>query len=561
MRKLFALSLLLSLSAFADDQSYRSMQSGPYGGTTPVTDHGLHGEGQIVAVLDTGVDYDSCYFTESDGSRPPVNTGTPAGGLAWSNVDLSRRKIVAYDFLYSCDQFPTAQGCESPNDPTAWDNTGHGTHNAATIAGDFTIGVGAPIVHDFGDGLATGAKLIVQDGGFIGGDNCSQRPGFGCPVDLTPILDQAYRQGARIHSNSWGDRQGAPPTQIPPTGNYSASARDVDAFVYSHPDMLVIFNTGNYGTTADVPPTAPPLMSLSAPGDAKNTLQVGGVRPPDRNDDVISYNTLYGPTRDGRIKPDVVGPATVFAGDSDGQANTNNCNASTQGPGTSWAAPSIAAAAALVRQYFTAGFYPSGTAMTASGFVPSAALMKATIIAAARPATVRVTAMGDVAALPAPSYEQGWGFPVLDDVLYFPGDRVKLHIADVALAQGLAAGESSALRLDVASDAPLKVVLVWTDPSGVPRGVSDSTPELVNDLDLRVVDPAGKTVYGNDAAHPGQPDRLNNVEVVSIPHPAAGSYSITVSVNHLGLGPRQGYALVVTGDVRDSAARQRAARH
>ena len=104
--------------------------------------------------------------------------------------------------------------------------------------------------------------------------------------------------------------------------------------------MLVVFNTGNYGATAAIPPTAPPKMSLSAPGCAKNTLQVGGVRPPGRSDDVISYNTLYGPTRDGRIKPDVVGPAMVLAGDSDLDASSRNCDLSVAGPGTSWAAPS-----------------------------------------------------------------------------------------------------------------------------------------------------------------------------------------------------------------------------
>jgi hypothetical protein len=551
VRKLFVL-LLIAGTASANETSFRSIQSGWRSAATPLTDRGLNGAGQIVAVLDTGVDYDSCYFAETSGARPPINTGTPSGGLAWSKVDPSRRKIIAYDFLYSCDQFPSAFGCEDPNDPSAYDNTDHGTHAAAIVAGDFNrFGE-----HDFGDALAVGAKLIVQDGGFIGGDNCSQRPGYGCPVNLTPILDQAYKQGARIHSNSWGDRQNTPPTQITPTANYSASARDVDAFVYSHPDMLVVFNTGNYGATAEVPPTAPPPMSLAAPGCAKNTLQVGGVRPPGRDDDVISFNTLFGPTRDGRIKPDVVGPATVFAGDWDFGTNTPNCNSSAQGPGTSWAAPTIAGAAALVRQYYTEGWYPSGARNTADAITPSAALLKATIIAAARQVPYRMTIAGDVAAKPVPSFEQGFGFPVLDDALYLAGDRAKLRVADVATASGLASGESTTLHLNVSSGTPLKVVLVWTDPPGVVRSVSDPTPELVNDLDLRVVGPSGAASLGN-----GQADHLNNVEVVSIPQPVTGAYSVTISANHLGVGPRQGYALVITGDVANSpAGRSRAVR-
>lgn len=555
-RKLFVL-LAIAATASANEMSFRSLQSGWRGAATPLTDRGLNGAGQVVAILDTGVDYDSCYFAEADASRPPVNTGTPSGGLAWTNVDASRRKIIAYDFLYSCDQFPSAKGCENPNDLSAYDNTDHGTHAAAIIAGDFgTFGA-----HDYADGLAPGAKLIVQDGGFIGGDNCSQRPGFGCPVNLTPILDQAYKQGARIHSNSWGDRQNTSPFQITPTANYSQSARDVDAFVYAHPDMLVVFNTGNYGATADIPPTSPPTMSVAAPGCAKNTLQVGGVRPPNREDDVISYNTLFGPTRDGRIKPDVVGPATVVAGDWDFGSNSANCNISAQGPGTSWATPTIAGAAALVRQYYTEGFYPSGARNPADARMPSAALLKATIIAAARQVPSRMTNLGSVAAKPVPSYEQGFGFPVLDDALYFAGDRAKLRVNDVATSSGLAEGESVTLQLNVLSGTPLKVVLVWTDPPGVVRSVSDSTAELVNDLDLRVATPSGAASLGNDVLHPGQADRLNNVEGVSIPQPVTGAYTVTIAANRLGAGLRQGYALVMSGDFTSAlSGRSRAVR-
>ncbi len=292
------------MPACANELSYWSLQSGPgainvTSGPTPLYDHGIHGEGQIIALLDTGVDYRSCYFAEPDGAAPPINTGSPALGFFWQNVVPSRRKIIAYDFLYSCDQFPGAVACDDPSVPTVYDKQGHGTHAAGAAVGD----TGTPIAHDYADAIATGAKLIVQDAGF-GSDGCTQRPGIGCPVNLTPILDQAYRQGARIHSNSWGDAQGLP--FAPPTGNYAPSARDVDAFVWSHPDMLVVFNTGNYGSRGQAPPS-----SLSAPGCAKNTLQVGGTRSTGRNDNWLAPFSLAGPTRDGRIKPDVVGPAYV----------------------------------------------------------------------------------------------------------------------------------------------------------------------------------------------------------------------------------------------------------
>lgn len=257
MRKLFAVVLLAAFPLAANEISYRTLQSGSSSGPTPLYDHGLHGEGQIVAILDVGVDYDSCYLAEPDGSAPPINQH-----VTDTAVNPARRKVIAYDFLYSCADNPGSPYCDDPSNPAAYDNQGHGTHAASAIAGD----KGTPIEHDYADALATGAKLIVQDAGLSPADNCTSRPGIGCPVDMTPILAQAYAQGARIHSNSWGDRQGMPAQLPSPTANYSNAARDIDAFVYAHPDMLVVFNTGNYGVNSPVPPS-----TVSSPGCAKNT--------------------------------------------------------------------------------------------------------------------------------------------------------------------------------------------------------------------------------------------------------------------------------------------------
>ena len=529
VRKLL-LILISAMSISANDVSYRSLQSGSPTGPTPLHDRGILGQGQLIAILDTGADYTTCYLSEPDGSRPPFNSGSPAGGLDWQNIDLSRRKIVAYNYLYSCDQYPGAPGCERVGAAGSFDNTRHGTFAASIAAGDRDT----PLAHDFADSIAPGAKLVIQDGGYIGGDLCTQRPGFGCPPVLTPILEQAWRQGVRIHSNSWGDLQGKYPGG--PTANYPQAAYDIDAFVYTHPDLLVVFNTGNKGGSGTTP-----LSSLSAPGSAKNTLQIGGTRRRGDDDDVLHADTLFGPTRDGRIKPDLVGPAYVVAGDADQDGNPATCDTSRQ-PGTSWSAPSIAGAAALVRQYYTDGFFPSGVADPSHAMSPSAALLKATLISAARAVPRRhIKSSSYQPALPVPSHEQGWGFPVLDDALYFSGDARRLHVVDVPLEQGLAAGESTTVRVSVRPGTPLRAVLVWTDPPGTVRAETDPTPQLVNDLDLRI---AGVETV---------PDRLNNVEVVNVLEPEARTYSITVSAHHLGFGERQGYALVVTGDFEEAA--------
>ncbi|HYO78561.1 MAG TPA: hypothetical protein VE010_19030, partial [Thermoanaerobaculia bacterium] len=164
-----------------------------------------------------------------------------------------------------------------------------------------------------------------------------------------------------------------------------------------------------------------------------------------------------------------------------------------------------------------------------------------------------------VQSLPVPSHEQGWGFPVLDDALYFPGDARKLRVVDVPLSSGLTQGASATVNVDVKAGTPFRAVLVWTDPPGHIAGQEDTTPQLVNDLDLQVRT-SGTTHFGNGAR-----DRLNNVEVVSIAEPANGTVAIDVNAHRLGFGTRQSYALVITGDFSLPAAakpsRTRAVRH
>jgi hypothetical protein len=136
---------------------------------------------------------------------------------------------------------------------------------------------------------------------------------------------------------------------------------------------------------------------------------------------------------------------------------------------------------------------------------------------------------------------------VLDDALHFEGDTRKMRIVDASLANGLQEGESRTIRVNARPGTPLKVVLVWTDPPGTVRNsIADTTPQLVNDLDLRM-----NAIATND--------RINNVEVISVNEPS-GVYEITVTAHDLRFGPRQSYALVVTGDFEDNA-RRRSARH
>ncbi|GAB4224481.1 MAG: hypothetical protein Kow0062_26320 [Acidobacteriota bacterium] len=475
---------------------------------TPVFDRGIRGEGQVVGVLDTGLDADMCYFRDDANGPPPTVQGLGAG-----SPDPAQRKVLIVDFLW--DQ-------ESPSDPTDWDTQDHGTHVAGSIAGDDPA---TPGRRDHGDGMAPAARLVIQDGGY-GVDDCADLPAIGCPAaSLYPFFEQAFAQGARIHSNSYGDRENFTPYNI-----YSDGSADADRFMRDHPDFLLVFAAGNNG---------PGAATVASPATAKNVLAVGATGHGASAGSVASFSS-WGPTHDGRIKPDVMAPGSgVISADNDGDVGTNNCSTRSMS-GTSMACPTAAGLAALARQYFTDGFWPSGTAVPADGFTPSAALVKATLIASAAP-------MENVAT-PPPSDEQGWGRIQLDDALYFPDDARRLFVADERTGFASAGDPPWETTLQVIDGAlPLRVVLAWTDEASTPA----ASVNLVNDLDLEAVSPSGTVYRGNvfdaGASVPGgTPDRVNNVEVLRVENPESGTWTVRVRPFAVP-APPQDFALVVTG--------------
>jgi hypothetical protein len=536
--------------SLANDRSVGTVQSGVQGfssAVTPVWNEGLHGEGQVVGEIDTGIDADSCWFRDPSLGLPPTN-GWAAGSGYETEVDPSQRKLIACDFLFSCDQFPVSAGCDDPSNPLAWDDHGHGTHVAGNLAGDDFAN---PVTHDTADGIAPAAKLVVQDAGYSA-DDCADLPGIGCPVtSLVPLFGQAWQQGVRIHNDSWGDNENA---AAPGQSNYSARARDVDSFVWSHPEMLIVFAAGNGGSgSVD--------FSVGSPATCKNGIAVGSTRrTATGSDENISSFSARGWSGDGRIKPDLMAPGCNGSAGGNLSVASPSC-ASDSGCGTSYASPTLAGAAALVRQYFTEGFWPGGVRNPAGGFPPSAALLKALLIASAVPMTgFDNSGMGSIS--PIPSNEQGWGRVKLDGALAFGSAPArKLYVDDhrIGLTTGSAGPFSYALS-GVSTGEPLKVVLVWSDypgevdsppsaPSiGNPAGWS--APRLVNDLDLVVAGPSG-TYRGNvfsagSSTTGGSADARNNVEVVLLPFPSAGDWTISVQSSNVVQGGQE-FALVVTG--------------
>lgn len=470
-----------------DEMVWVVQQNNP--GDTGLWDKNLTGVGQIIGVGDTGLDVDMVFFWDE------------TQGIPNSTVNLSQRKVISYHDLAGNGD---------------WDSHDHGTHVAGTIAGKSTS------VNSAYNGVAYEARLVVQDIGNGGSLT-------GIPGDLNTYFQQAYNDGARIHSNSWGAAV---------NGAYTAYAQDADEFMWNHKDFLIVFSAGNEGAEVN---------TIGSPGTAKNVLTSGASENGHIGYDQenVAYFSSNGPTDDGRIKPTVTAPGHyISSADSDGNISSYNSSVQTMS-GTSMSAPSHAGSAALIRQYYIDGFFPSGVRNPSDSITPSAALIKATMVNSA------VNMSGTNSDGPIPSTGQGWGRILLDNSLYFESDDHLLFISDEQ--SGVQTGQSNSYTLFSDGQSPVKVTLVWTDyyPS-LSSGV-----QLVNDLDLTVVGPQtqykGNVFSGGISSTGGLYDRLNVVENVVLPNPETGSFTITVSGFNVPYGP-QPYALVVTGLTKGSSA-------
>lgn len=461
---------------------------------TPIYQQGIRGESQIVGLIDTTLDMNHCFFNDA------VN---PIGS--------AHRKVVGYR-QDNPATFTNPVGCIP----------GHGSHTGGTVAGE------SPAIGN--DGIAMNARLTYGDLNdllFTGNGNRT----------FLEYLNAAHADGAFIHSNSWSDKS---------TTAYTVDSQDLDTFTWNNQDDLVVVSSGNnVDTNNDLNLDSP--SPVRPPWTSKNGLSVAasGQTPNQAN---VSTGG-QGPTGDNRRKPDIYAPGAGIVSTQAGTAcGTQTCS------GSSMATPAVAGAAVLVRQYYTEGWYPSGTRQPHHAFVPSGALLKATLLNSTRDMN-GTDAFGNIAPLNGyPTNLEGWGRLVLDDTLFFPGDPRNLFVWDIRHEDGLLTGESDTYSVNVASNLqPLKITLVWMEP---PPTEANFAKPVVNNLDLTVTSPDGTQTFlgnwfaGGVSVTGGAADAINNVEMALINNPAPGNWTITVTGTSANVGnPGQGYALVATADM------------
>lgn len=527
---------------------------------------GLTGKGEIVAVADSGLD-----------TGDKKNTHPDFKGRVKCIQSLPIAKFWRYR-VKDPDR----------NDGAADENDGHGTHVCGSILGDGTcskaLGLKSPIV-----GIAPEAQLVFQalehkaEWNELGLDwwknvKRQEPPSYyflGIPDNLQDLFQEAYDQGARIHSNSWGEDQ--------PEG-YDQNSRALDQFIWEHKDFLVVAAAGNGGVAERHPnPPSSDIVdiitsgNISSPATAKNCLTVGATEnerflddPNDHDEkyrDEINYGqdpqerwpnkpfksdsmvdskddiaplSSRGPVGEGRRKPDVVAPGTlVLSTRSSAISNEKNkfgrlgkvLGKFPKAPskymyssGTSMSTALVAGCAALVRQCLREKKDISN---------PTAALLKATIIHSAQYRPYRYARPDS--SRPADN-EQGWGRVDLQQVLK-PQSPTEVLFLDET--DGLQANQAQKFSIEVTDDSvPLRITMVYTDRPG---------RALINNLNLFASDPSDTPFIGNDFTGSSMPDDVNNVEGIIVEKPQKGTWSICVTASNMPEGGIQDFALVISG--------------
>ncbi|MEX0719754.1 MAG: S8 family peptidase [Balneolaceae bacterium] len=327
-------------------------------------------------------------------------------------------------------------------------------------------------------------------------------------------------------------------------GYYDHQALEWDSIAYLAPDYLIVKAAGNQrGAGPDDQPVehwelkdsdgefvlfdtmavrpvnggGTGFETLTSASLSKNVLVVGAVKSTTGDfSDLTSIEALngsgFGPTDDGRIKPDIVAPA-------DGLYTTISSSPTSYGnsSGTSAATSVVTGSAALIAEHYQNIFSETF----------SSAGMKALL-------SHTVDDIGN----PGPDYKHGWGMLNTERAARFlsayQADDSMVSLTETTLSEN----GTISLTYQNTNNLPLKITIAWTDPAGtIPETAND--PEdiiLVNDLDLKVTD------FNSEVFEPWVLDRelpdqnattgsnsADNIEQVWIENPVKSNYEIGIS--------------------------------
>ena len=395
---------------------------------------------------------------------------------------------------------------------TQIDNPGsisnHSTHVSGTMVGS------ASQVNGQAKGMAPMAELITYD---FGADE--------------PEMTNAAANGLLISNHSYGIASSNVPLWY--IGYYDSNARDIDRIVYNAPYYLPICSAGNDRQSGENPSDGG-YDYLTDKSVAKNNIVVAATFEvldyEDASDVFMSSFSSWGPTDDGRIKPDIAAKGVNMYSAS-GASNASYTNMS----GTSMATPNVSGSLLLLQQHYND---LNGEYMLAS--------------------TLRALALhtaDEAGFAPGPDYRFGWG-------LLNTQRAAQLISQDsnesMIITETLDANDAYTYSFKADGTQDISATIAWTDPAAapLPGGNEDvATPSLMNDLDLRISQDGGATFlpWVLNAATPTAgattgDNVVDNVEKIEINAPEPGEYIVRVShKGQLLVNDTQVFSLVIEG--------------
>ena len=494
----------------------------------------LTGANVLLGIWDAGdVQIDHVEFSfggqsrviDVDGVSPVSISKHPtavAGTMAASGVNYSgdpkgmayQTTVWAYDWLNDITEMPTAYA----NDVRV------SNHSYGEQAGWGSVSISAGTYNYW-----AGGTIQLQAGTYYcwWGDiatSTSESYFFGLYEQATADTDDvAYGNPHSLPVWAAGNDR----DDVQPPSNFGYISFYNEILFYIDPSQGYLpadFSQGGYDTISDH-------------GIAKNVLTVGAVNKisggyAGTSSVVLGAFSSFGPTDDGRIKPDVVAAGVDLTspiwdpanpnGISDYAESTGNINNPSFATGTSFSSPAVAGAAGLLIDL-------------REQMEPEAPFLSSTL-------KTLLTHTADEAETIGPDYKTGWGLLnsqraaelVQDD----SDEGRKQFIKEVVLNNG----DSIEFPVVALGGEALKISIGWTDPAGTPPAVGLDPVDLmlVNDLDLRVVDSFGVTNFpwilnpSSPASSATTGDNFrDNTEQMVISNPTAQEV-YTVSITHKG---------------------------
>jgi hypothetical protein len=347
-------------------------------------------------------------------------------------------------------------------------------------------------------------------------------------------------------------------------GYYDDGAQAMDSIAYNAPNYLIVRSAGNSrgstgpkvgdtywrrdekgkwynaGKRPDSLSSNNTYETLPTDVNAKNILTVGAVSGiasgySKKEDAIITSFSSWGPTDDGRIKPDIVtNGLSVYS--------TINASDSSYGysSGTSMASPGAAGSLFLLQEL-------------SQQIVPNKFMRSATIKGLA------IHTANEAGLYPGPDYRFGWGLldigeaaTVLSNALT---NKNNSSSVDLVYENVLEEKTSYSVSVIASGNKPLKATLSWTDIKGtIETSLNDTTRRLVNDLDLKIT--KDTITYLPWKLNPISPEApasrainwVDNVEKVEIDSTLVGnSYTITVNHKNNLVRGQQAYSLIISG--------------